>query len=233
MPGEDGHVLRGSTGWRFALGLFLAVLGLVLAAPCATAQGESTNGTPSEWASLAELARQGGPAAPHRPLQLPADAAAPPLALDPYLHLLAARDRQAAHDLEGAEAELNAALDLDPDLFEAHLFAARLDLTRSPAAACEHLEAAFGILRQRFALQAWSLASLAWGTLVFLLAWVTLLAMACASHRAAPVHHLVAERLRSLIEPRLAGPLDAARDGGHRRALDRRAAARAGASAAG
>jgi tetratricopeptide (TPR) repeat protein len=183
------------------------MFGLVLTAGLASAQGGESSSSSNEWESLAELARQGSATAPRRPLLVPTEAGAPPLALDPYLHLLAARDRQAARDFEGAETELAAALELDPDLLEAHLFAARLDLTRSPAAAAEHLEAAFRSLRHRFALQAWTLASLAWGTLVFLLAWMTLLAMAYASHRVAPVHHLVSERLRRLIDPRLAGPL--------------------------
>jgi hypothetical protein len=214
VPNDHRSALRSSDRGRspaLHAALLLTLL-LVLPGSPAAAQPQATppplaNGASTDWASLAELAQKRDASPAERSYLFPTDPESPPLALDPYLHLLAARDRQTARDRDGARAEIAAAIELDPDLLEAHLFGVRLDLHHSPAVASEHLEAAVRIFRQRFALQSTALAALGWGFLVFILAWLTLLAMAYASHRAAPVHHLITERLRLQIEPRLAPPL--------------------------
>jgi hypothetical protein len=150
---------------------------------------------------------QGRTEPPPPPLVLPSDPASPPLALDPYLHLLAARDRQAAGDKLGAELELEAARKLDPDLLEAHLFASRLGSPGGTASAFHHLGKASQLLRARFALQSTAVSAIAWGLTTFMVVWLTLLATAYASHAIEPVQHLVSERLRRAGASGLSTPI--------------------------
>jgi tetratricopeptide (TPR) repeat protein len=155
------------------------------------------------------------PLAPLAPLATPPIAASgadlatapPPIALEPYLALQAAAEARRRGDLGGARDALDRASALDPGLVETPLARAWLALrTGEPGAAFDPLLAALATARARFAVQVESVQGAVWGAVAVLVVAFTLLALAHAAPAAAPLHHLLTERLARTIDPRLASP---------------------------
>lgn len=127
-------------------------------------------------------------------------------ALDPapYVHLLAAHERQRAGDLDGARAELGKADALDPGLLESRFAAAWLDFQSSRTTGIGQFIEALNEARGRFGWQATTAAGAGWGFIAILLVTLTVLAAVHAAQAAGPLHHLLTENLGSATDHRVA-----------------------------
>jgi tetratricopeptide (TPR) repeat protein len=132
------------------------------------------------------------------------DGRIPPLDLAPYSAMIEARRLVEAGDRDGAHAALTALQRATPGFAPAALSLARLDATSTPRRLPADIDAVRRALVRSFPMQSLWMSRAVWWLAGSILAALTLLALARAVTLAAPLHHVLYERLSPATDERFA-----------------------------